>query len=317
MRSSKKVVVALGGNAILQAGEKGSSEEQFNNIEKTCRQILEMVKRGFKVVITHGNGPQVGNILIQNKEARDIVPAMPLDVCGAESQGQIGYMIQQSLDNLFKEMNPPYSAATIVTQVIVDREDPAFVHPTKPIGPFYSEEEAKKIMEEKKWAMTEDAGRGWRRVVPSPIPIDIIEKDVIRFLVDNGFVVVAAGGGGIPVIRLKDGTLKGIEAVIDKDRASSLLARELDADMFIILTGVEKVYLNFNKPNQKPLDTLSVGEAEKYLKEGHFPPGSMGPKIESAIDFVRKTGRECLITDMRRLKQALEGKTGTRIVPEV
>ncbi len=311
-----KFVIAIGGNAVNRPGEKPTAENMMKNLRETMEYLVDIIK-DHSVVITHGNGPQVGNLLLQQEVAKDVVPPFPIDVNDAQTQGSLGYMICQTLYNTLTEKNVKKEVVAVVTQIVVDPEDPAFQNPTKPIGPFYSEEEAKKIMEEKKWAMTEDAGRGWRRVVPSPIPIDIIEKDVIRFLVDNGFVVVAAGGGGIPVIRLKDGTLKGIEAVIDKDRASSLLARELDADMFIILTGVEKVYLNFNKPNQKPLDTLSVGEAEKYLKEGHFPPGSMGPKIESAIDFVRKTGRECLITDMRRLKQALEGKTGTRIVPEV
>jgi len=311
-----KFVIAIGGNAVNRPGEKPTAENMMKNLKETMEYLIDIIK-DHSVVITHGNGPQVGNLLLQQEAARDIVPPFPIDVNDAQTQGSLGYMICQTLYNTLIEKNVKKEIAAVVTQIVVDPEDPAFQNPTKPIGPFYSEEEAKRIMEEKKWTMVEDAGRGWRRVVPSPIPVDIIEKDVIRFLVDNGFVVIAAGGGGIPVIRLKDGTLKGVEAVIDKDRASSLLARELDADMFIILTGVEKVYLNFNKSDQIPLDKLTFEDAERYLKEGHFPPGSMGPKIESAIDFVKKTGKQCLITDMRKLKQALEGKTGTRIVPEV
>lgn len=312
MRSSKKVVVALGGNAILQAGEKGSSEEQFNNIEKTCRQILEMVKRGFKVVITHGNGPQVGNILIQNKEARDIVPAMPLDVCGAESQGQIGYMIQQSLDNLFREMNLPYSATTIVTQVVVDREDPAFVHPTKPIGPFYTEKEAKEFMKKTQEEWREDSGRGWRRVVPSPKPIEIVEKEAIKILLERDIVVIACGGGGIPVIR-KNRRLQGVEAVIDKDLAAERLAFDIKADIFMMLTSVPKVAINFGKSSQKNLDRMNLSQAKKYLKEGHFPPGSMGPKVRAAVKFVEWSGKYAIICSTEQVLDALEGKAGTWI----
>ena len=312
MRSSKKVVVALGGNAILQAREKGSSEEQFNNIEKTCRQVLEMVKKGFKVVITHGNGPQVGNILIQNKKARDIVPAMPLDVCGAESQGQIGYMIQQSLDNLFKEMSLPYSATTIVTQVIVDREDPAFIHPTKPIGPFYTEKEAKEFMKKTQEEWREDSGRGWRRVVPSPEPIEIVEKEAIKILLEKNIVVIACGGGGIPVIR-KNRRLQGVEAVIDKDLAAERLAFDIKADIFMMLTSVPKVAINFGKSSQKNLDRMNLSQAKKYLKEGHFPPGSMGPKVRAAIKFVEWSGKYAIICSTKQVLDALEGKAGTWI----
>lgn len=311
-----KFVIAIGGNAVNRPGEKPTAENMMKNLKKSMEYLIDII-RDHSVVITHGNGPQVGNLLLQQEAAKDIIPPFPLDVNDAQTQGSLGYMICQTLRNTIVENNLKKEVVAVVTQIVVDPEDPAFQNPTKPVGPFYEEEEAKKIMKDKKWIMVEDAGRGWRRVVPSPIPIDIIEKDAIKFLVDNGFIVIAAGGGGIPVIKLEDGTLKGVEAVIDKDRASSLLARELNTDMFIILTGVEKVYLNFNSSNKIPLDKLTVEEAEKYLKEGHFPPGSMGPKIESAIDFVRKTGKECLITDMAKLKQALEGKTGTRIVPGV
>ncbi len=232
----------------------------------------------------------------------------------AQTQGSLGYMIVQSLRNQLSKRNLRREVAALITQIIVDKNDEAFKKPSKPVGPFYSEEEAKKLMAEKGWIMKEDAGRGWRRVVPSPKPLDIVEKEVIKLLLKNDVIVVAAGGGGIPVIN-EDGRLKGVEAVIDKDRASALLAIEIDADELIILTGVEKVALNYGKPNQVYLDRLTVEEANRYLKEGHFPSGSMGPKIEAAIDFVTTTGKTCLITDMKKLKEALSGRTGTRIVP--
>jgi len=312
MTSSKRVVVALGGNAILQPKEKGSSEEQFNNVEKTCRQIAGMIKKGFKVVITHGNGPQVGNILIQNEKAQDIVPAMPLDVCGAESQGQIGYMIQQSLDNLFKEMSIPYSVTTIITQVLVDKEDPAFTHPTKPIGPFYTEKEAKEFMKKNKEKWIEDSGRGWRKVVPSPEPMGIVEKEAIKALLEKNIVVIASGGGGIPVIK-KDRGFQGVEAVIDKDLAGERLAFDVKANIFMMLTDVPKVAINFGKPSQENLDKMNLSQAKTYSKEGHFPPGSMGPKIKAAIKFVESGGECAIICSLKQALDALEGKAGTWI----
>lgn len=309
----KLAVVAIGGNAVNRPGEKPTAENMFSAVEEAMGYLVEMLDE-YDIVITHGNGPQVGNILIQQEMAKDIIPPFPIDVNDAQTQGSLGYMIVQSLRNQLSKRNLRREVAALVTQIIVDKNDEAFKKPSKPVGPFYSEEEAKKLMAEKGWIMKEDAGRGWRRVVPSPKPLDIVEKEVIKLLLKNDVIVVAAGGGGIPIIK-EDGRLKGVEAVIDKDRASALLAIEIDADELIILTGVEKVALNYGKPNQVYLDRLTVEEAGRYLKEGHFPSGSMGPKIEAAIDFVTRTGKTCLITDMKKLKEALSAQTGTRIVP--
>ncbi|WP_041076869.1 carbamate kinase [Thermotoga caldifontis] len=309
----KLAVVAIGGNAVNRPGEKPTAENMFSAVEEAMGYLVDMLDE-YDIVITHGNGPQVGNILIQQEMAKDIIPPFPIDVNDAQTQGSLGYMIVQSLRNQLSKRNLRREVAALITQIIVDKNDEAFKKPSKPVGPFYSEEEAKKLMAEKGWIMKEDAGRGWRRVVPSPKPLDIVEKEVIKLLLKNDVIVVAAGGGGIPVIN-EDGRLKGVEAVIDKDRASALLAIEIDADELIILTGVEKVALNYGKPNQVYLDRLTVEEANRYLKEGHFPSGSMGPKIEAAIDFVTTTGKTCLITDMKKLKEALSGRTGTRIVP--
>lgn len=308
----KLAVVAIGGNAVNRPGEKPTAENMFSAIEEAMGYLVEMLDE-YDIVITHGNGPQVGNILIQQEMAKDLIPPFPIDVNDAQTQGSLGYMIVQSLRNQLEKRRIKREIAALITQIVVDKNDEAFKKPSKPVGPFYTEEEARKLMSEKGWIMKEDAGRGWRRVVPSPKPLDIVEKEVIKMLLKNDVIVVAAGGGGIPVIR-DNGLLKGIEAVIDKDRASALLAIEINADVLIILTGVEKVALNYGKPNQVLLDSLTIQEAEKYLKEGHFPVGSMGPKIEAAIDFVNVTGRECLITDMKKLKEALSDLTGTRIV---
>ena len=311
----KTAVVAIGGNAVNRPGEKPTAENMIKNLAETAKYLVDMLEE-YDIVITHGNGPQVGNLLLQQEAAKDIIPPFPLDVNDAQTQGSLGYMIALTLQNELVRRGNKADVAAVVTRIVVDKNDKAFVEPTKPVGPFYSEEEAKKLMEEKGWNMVEDAGRGWRRVVPSPQPLDVIEKEVIRLMLKNDKIVIAAGGGGIPVIRNEDGTLSGVEAVIDKDRASALLAIELDVDMLIILTGVEKVYLNFGKPDQKALDVLTIEEAQKYLDAGEFPKGSMGPKIEASIRFAKTTGKEALITDMTKLKEALEGKTGTRIVPE-
>ncbi len=313
MDVKRTAVVAIGGNAVNRPGEPATAENMIKNLSETAVYLADMLDE-FDIVITHGNGPQVGNLLLQQEAAKDIIPPFPLDVNDAQTQGSLGYMIALTLQNELIRRGVDRQVAALVTRIVVDESDPAFKEPTKPVGPFYSEEEAKKLMEEKGWKMVEDAGRGWRRVVPSPWPLDVVEKEVIKVLLEKDMIVVAAGGGGIPVVREKDGTLRGVEAVIDKDRASALVAIELDVDMLIILTGVEKVYLNFGKPDQKPLDVLTVEEAKKYLAEGQFPKGSMGPKIEASIKFVEETGREALITDMTKLKEALEGKTGTRIV---
>ncbi len=307
-------VVAIGGNAVNRPGEKPTAENMLSAIAEAMGYLVDMLDE-YDIVITHGNGPQVGNILIQQEMAKEVIPPFPIDVNDAQTQGSLGYMIVQALRNRLAERGLNREVAALITQIVVDKNDEAFKKPSKPVGPFYTEEEARKLMTEKGWIMKEDAGRGWRRVVPSPKPLDIVEKEIIQMLLKNDVIVVAAGGGGIPVVR-ENGKLKGIEAVIDKDRASALLAIEINADELIILTGVEKVALNYGKPNQTFVDTLIVDDAMKYLKEGHFPAGSMGPKIEAAIDFVSATNKTCLITDMKKLKEALSGKTGTRIVRE-
>jgi carbamate kinase len=307
----KLAVVAIGGNAVNRPGEEATAENMMKNLAETARFLVSMLD-DYDIVITHGNGPQVGNLLVQQELAKHVIPPFPLDVNDAQTQGSLGYMIALTLGNELRKRNIQRDIAAVVTQIIVDKNDPGFQKPSKPVGPFYSKEEAEKLQQEKGWIMKEDAGRGWRRVVPSPIPLDIVEKNVIKTLVEKDMIVIAAGGGGIPVIQ-ENGTLKGVEAVIDKDRASALLAKEIGADILIILTGVEKVYINYNKPDQKALDHLTVEEAKKYLAEGQFPSGSMGPKIEAAIDFVTSTGRECLITDMAVLDKALKGLTGTKI----
>jgi carbamate kinase len=314
MKMKKLAVVAIGGNAVNRPGEKPTAENMLSAIEEAMGYLVDMLDE-YDIVITHGNGPQVGNILIQQEMAKEVIPPFPIDVNDAQTQGSLGYMIVQALRNQLAERGLNREVAALITQIVVDKNDEAFKKPSKPVGPFYTEEEARKLMMEKGWIMKEDSGRGWRRVVPSPKPLDIVEKEIIQMLLRNDVIVVAAGGGGIPVVR-ENGKLKGIEAVIDKDRASALLAIEINADELIILTGVEKVALNYGKPNQTFVDTLIVDDAMKYLKEGHFPAGSMGPKIEAAIDFVSATNKTCLITDMRKLKEALSGKTGTRIVRE-
>jgi len=310
----KLAVVAIGGNAVNRPGERPTAENMLSAIKEAMGYLVDMLDE-YDIVITHGNGPQVGNILIQQEMAKEVIPPFPIDVNDAQTQGSLGYMIVQALRNRLAERGLNREVAALITQIVVDKNDEAFKKPSKPVGPFYTEEEARRLMMEKGWIMKEDAGRGWRRVVPSPKPLDIVEKEVVRMLLKNGVIIVAAGGGGIPVVR-ENGVLKGVEAVIDKDRASALLAIEINADELIILTGVEKVALNYGKPNQTFVDKLTVEEALKYLKEGHFPAGSMGPKIEAAIDFVTATSRTCLITDMKKLKEALSGETGTRVVRE-
>jgi len=307
-------VVAIGGNAVNKPGESATADNMFRNLAVTAEYLMQMLKDDYELVITHGNGPQVGNILVQQELGKSKIPPLPIDVNDAQTQGSLGYAIALTLRNALLKANHPREICSVVTQIVVDPKDPAFQNPTKPIGPFYSEAEGKRIQEEKGWVFVEDAGRGWRRVVPSPIPLDIIEKKAIKQLIKADIITIAAGGGGIPVNRLPDGSLEGVEAVIDKDRASALLALEINADMFIILTGVEKVYTDYGKPLQKAFDTLTVEEAQRFLADGQFPKGSMGPKIEAAISYVSKTGKRCLITAMETLGEALKGKTGTWIV---
>lgn len=311
--SKGTIVVALGGNAILQPGQKGTDKEQIENVYKTCRQIASMIKEGYRVVITHGNGPQVGNILIQNGAASDKVPAMPLDICGAESQGLIGYMMQQQLANILNEMGVNKTVVTVVTQMVVDKSDPAFKKPTKPVGPFYTKEYAENAIKEKGENWIEDAGRGWRKVVPSPNPIRIVEIESILELINSGCIVIANGGGGIPVVE-ENGRYKGVEAVIDKDFGGERLAFNVKADTFMILTDVPKVYINYNKPDQKPLDEVTVAEIEKYQAEGHFKAGSMGPKVEACKRFIVNGGKNAIITSLDTAIDALRGQAGTRIV---
>lgn len=310
----KKLVIALGGNALQEAGKPATAQAQLEVVEKTSEYIADIVERGYEVIVAHGNGPQVGRIVIQNEVASASTPAMPFDVCGAMSQGMIGYHIQQGLSKVLRHRGINKNVVTIVTQVVVDKDDPKFKAPSKPIGPFYTEEEAKAIAAEKGYTMKEDACRGWRRVVASPLPVEIVELDAVKTLNDAGFVVVTVGGGGIPVVRNEAGDLEGVAAVIDKDLASEKLARDMDADALVILTAVEKVSINFKKPDQKDLDRMSAAEAKQYIKEGHFAPGSMLPKIEAALNFVEsKPGRIAIITSLDKAVDAIEGRAGTTI----
>ncbi len=312
---AKKLVVAIGGNAIQPPGDGGSAEAQRHRIEGTAARLADLVQAGYDLLVTHGNGPQVGNILLQNEEARNLVPAMPLDVCGAESQAQIGYLLAQSLRNEFAVRRVERGVVAVVTQTLVDANDPAFVHPTKPIGPLYTRESDLIVKRAKGWKLVEDTARGgWRRVVPSPQPLDIIEKDTILRLIGDGDgnVVICAGGGGIPVVR-RAGRLVGVEAVIDKDLAAAVLGRVLGWKALVIATDVEKVALGFGRPTQRFLEHLTVAEAKKHLAEGEFPPGSMGPKIEAAIGFLESGGESVVVTDLEHLADAVEKKAGTRI----
>ncbi len=311
----KTVVVALGGNAILQRGQKGTLEEQLNNVRGTCEQLAEMVLSGrWKLVITHGNGPQIGSVLLQQEAAKHSVPPMPMDACGAQTQGMIGYMIQQSLHNILHARGRgDIPLATVVTQVVVDKDDQAFRSPSKPVGPFYSPEEARELKERMGWDVVEDAGRGWRRVVPSPDPISIAEKEFISILVQNRAIVIASGGGGIPVVQ-EDGRLKGVEAVIDKDLAGEQLAEDVQASVLLILTDVPQVKLNYGKPEEKALDRLTAAEAKQYLEQGHFAKGSMEPKVRAAVRFVEAGGERAVIASLGQADQALTGTAGTQVV---
>ena len=312
--SKKTIVVALGGNALIEEGTEGTMEQQFANTRKSMTAIVGLVKEGHRVVLTHGNGPQAGVHLIRNEEASAKVPPSSLNVIVADTQGSIGYMIQQSLMNALALEGVRKDVVTVVTQVVVDKDDPSMSNPTKYVGPFFRVENLEDCRA-KGWVIKEDPGRGYRRVVASPLPVDVVEKEVIRDLLDSGRVVIAAGGGGVPVCRKDDGTLEGVDAVIDKDRASALLAGLLKADELLILTGVEKVALNYRKPNMRTVDVLTVAEAERYQAEGQFPKGSMGPKIEAAVDFIKRGGSRVVITNLESADAAVNGDAGTRIVP--
>jgi len=311
---SQIAVIAVGGNSLILDEKHKTISDQYNATVETSKHIAGMIEKGWNVVLTHGNGPQVGFILRRSELALHELHPVPLDYCGADSQGAIGYMFQRALRNEFHARGIHKQAATVVTQVLVDKNDPAFQNPSKPIGSFMNAEAAARKRAEENWQMVEDAGRGWRRVVPSPLPKAIVERDAIDSLIRAGFVVICSGGGGIPVAENENGELVGIEAVIDKDFAGSLLARSVGADLFLISTAVEKVALNFNKPNQQWLDQLTLAEAKKYLAEGHFAKGSMGPKIQAVIWFLEGGGKEALITNPENLERALAGETGTRII---
>jgi carbamate kinase len=313
---SKLAVVAIGGNSLIKDEAHKTVPDQFNAVRETAIHIAEMIEQGWNVVVTHGNGPQVGFILLRSELSRGVLHSVPLDSCGADTQGAIGYMIQQALHNEFQRRNISRQCVTVVTQTLVDRNDPAMHNPSKPIGSFYKEEEARTHMEKEGWAMVEDAGRGWRRVVPSPLPKEIIERPAVETLIQNGFIVVAVGGGGIPVVQDDSGNLHGVEAVIDKDLASSLLATELNADLLLISTAVEKVALNFHKPDQRDLDRITLSEARQYYQEGHFAKGSMGPKIQAVINYLERGGKAALITMPETIAGALAGQTGTWILPD-
>lgn len=311
--SAERIVVALGGNALQSGGGPATAQAQLEVVRKTCEHIAAISGRGYEIAVVHGNGPQVGRIVMASEAAEDVTPAMPFDVCGAMSQGYIGYHIQQCLKYALNRSNRNIPVVTVATQVIVDANDPAFQDPAKPIGPFYTEEEARKLEREKGYTMKEDAGRGYRRVVASPLPRRIVEIEAVRQLWDHS-IVITCGGGGIPVVENPDGTLEGVAAVIDKDFAAELLAEEVKADMLMILTEVEKVAVNFNEPDQRDLSSMTLAEAAKYVDDGQFPAGSMLPKVEAAMKFVRRfPDKKAVITSLDKVVDALEGKTGTVI----
>lgn len=308
------LVIAIGGNAILKEGQRGTVEEQFENVNACCGPIVDLYAKGYRIVLVHGNGPQVGNILLQVEAAADTVAPQTIDLCGAQTQGQLGYMLQRSVHNIFNKRHMAGKITSVVTQVIVDQKDPAFQNPTKPIGPFYTEERAREIQKEHPEAvLKEDAGRGWRRVVASPKPLRIIERDSVRSLLDQSHIVVTGGGGGIPVA-IEGERYIGVEAVVDKDLVAAIIARDLNADKLIILTGVDQVFVDFGKPTQRPITRMTAEEAEAYMDQGQFPEGSMKPKIEAALGYLASGGREVVITSIDKLSEALEGRSGTAIV---
>ncbi len=317
--TSKVAVIAIGGNSLIRDEKNVTVESQYEAAKATCMHIADMIEQGWEVAIGHGNGPQVGFILRRSEIAAKYegMHEVPLDVCGADSQGAIGYALQQNLQNILFQRNIKKNVATVITQMLVDKGDPAFQHPTKPIGGFMSEAEAKRRQEEQGWSVVEDAGRGWRRVVASPLPKEIVELDTVQAMMEKGIITITVGGGGIPVIDEGDGNYRGIAAVIDKDYASSLLARAIKADLFVISTAVEKVAINFGKPNQKWLDTMTLSEARQYLAEGiHFAKGSMAPKIQAIIWYLENGGKKALITNPENIGRAIRGETGTWITQD-
>ena len=315
MQKKGVAVVAVGGNALIKDKDHETIQDQFVAASDTTAHIADMILAGWDVVITHGNGPQVGFNLRRSELAKDEVFEVPLDYCGADTQGSIGYMFAQALHNEFRRRGIQKQAVAVVTQTIVDKNDPAFQNPTKPIGSFMDEATAKERAAKDGWTVVEDAGRGWRRVVPSPIPQRIVEAESIHSLIEQGFIVVGVGGGGIPVIELENGDITGVEAVIDKDFGAAIVASAVKADLFLISTGVERVAIHFNTPQEKWLDQMTVAEARQYIEEGHFAKGSMLPKIEAILKYMDAGGKRALITNPENIKNALEGKTGTWVVP--
>jgi carbamate kinase len=315
MTNKKIAVVAFGGNALLPSDQEGTQERQLENSDIAAERLVEFIHNGYELIIVHGNGPQVGNLVLQQEALKDSIPPYTLDYCVAMTQGSMGYMLENSIRYAFAKENIEKEIICIVSEVIVDKNDPGFHYPTKPVGPFYSTEQARNLIRSKQWSMVEDSGRGWRKVVASPVPKSIVGEEIIKNLVNDGVVVIAAGGGGIPVYFNEKGYLTGIEAVIDKDLAASLIASRSGAELFVILTEVEQVYINYGKPTQQPLTVLKIEDARKYRDQGQFPPGSMGPKIQAAIEFIRGGGKEVLITKAHRLAEAMKGETGTKIVP--
>jgi len=324
---NRLAVCAIGGNSLIKSSGRASFQDQYQTACETARSLVDFVARGFQLIVTHGNGPQVGFMLIRSHLSRNRLPEIPLDACNALTQAEIGYMLQMALKNEFHARGLDREVVTIITQVLVDRNDPAFLNPSKPVGPFYTKREAMVLKKDLGWLLQEDAGRGFRRYVPSPEPREIIECPEIESLARAGTVVIAVGGGGIPVVeaksdvlnppaayRLPPSELQGVAAVIDKDLASSLLATKVGAEILVISTSVERVFLNYNQPNQSALDLVRLADAERYLQEGQFPAGSMGPKIDAALRFLRAGGEQVIITDPAHLSEAIAGKAGTRIV---
>jgi len=309
------VLVSLGGNAILQQAQRGIAEEQEKNVRNTAQHLVKLMRQGEKIAITHGNGPQVGNILLQNELSKDTLPPMPLDICGAESQGMIGYMLERALRSEMNLQGLNMPVTTLVTQTLVSVHDPAFRNPTKPVGRFYTEKQAADLERSNGWRLVNDSGRGFRRVVPSPIPLDILQKETIIRLFNSGTVVISGGGGGVPVTMELDGEVKGVEAVLDKDRTAALLGNILGVDTLLILTDVDQVFINYRKPNQQGLGKIGLDECKTLLADGQFPSGSMGPKIESAISFLSKTkGKRVVIARLEKAEEALKGTAGSMIV---
>ena len=308
-------LVALGGNALIRLGEKGTIEEQEKNAKEICGYLMSLVRRDYNIIMTHGNGPQVGNLLLRNETSREVLPSMPLDVLVAETEGSMGYMLQQALLNHLRNEDIQRYVVTVITQVLVDRNDPAFAMPSKPIGLYYPKDKADEMMSRFGWKMIEDSGHGWRRIVPSPKPLKIIQRHMIRHSAMEGNIVIAGGGGGIPVQITPDGHYEGIEAVIDKDLTASNLASEIKADIFIILMPQPRIYVHYGTAKQKALGRVTLSQIKDYLAEGHFPPGNIGPKVTACINFVERGGKEAFITCAELLEDALEGGEGTHIVP--